>query len=532
MEAQMGQLQELKQLLGMGAGSNISPDELKKALVATTGYAGYLLEREAKILLPTFAGMRNRTPVDTPAMGAEQAHFKAELGFGTFNFSTAMGTAEAAIGQDFTGAPVDIALQYVDQALSNSVSLRATLASKGYDDPFSIAIRQVMSGLVRLEEYQVIGGNNIALGAPASGTAVCSTSTGAGAGTKANHYAVQALTLRGVLANMAASPSATSGGASVTYLGEGPYLDITTGSGSTPDWVTVSWAPVQGAFAYKVYSGATAAAATLITPQAVTTLTQQLYYPSSATLSTLGAAIIPVTTGQTYVTVTSVMVAAVGDGTHVVTTAGHDGTANANEFEGYHAWCQKETVGCTTQTVDLGSAPLNVNCAGLQLTATAGGITEIDQILEYQWRTWHASPSLIMTSPRGASDISAKMLSAQGNVTNFINISDERGKFTGGTMIGAYTNKYAGTMQAGAPPIVPIWGHPYWPDGTIDIICENVPYPYTNESRGFALDVRLPYTYWPLAQSTINYPFSILFDETLKCYFPLAQASIVGVRQA
>jgi len=98
--------------------------------------------------------------------------------------------------------------------------------------------------------------------------------------------------------------------------------------------------------------------------------------------------------------------------------------------------------------------------------------------------------------------------------------------------MGAYTNKFAGTMQAGSQPVVPIWAHPYWPDGNIAVICENVPYPYTNEGRGFALDVRLPYTYWPLAQTDVRYPFSILFDETLKCYFPLAQASITGVRQA
>ena len=150
MEAQMGQLQELRALLGLGASSQLSPSELKKALTAAgggafgTSYQGLLLEREAKILLPTFAGMRNRTPVDTPQSGAEQVQYKAELGFGAFNFSTAMGTAEAAIGQDFTGNPITLACQYVDQALSNSVTLRATLAAKGYDDVFSIAVRQVL----------------------------------------------------------------------------------------------------------------------------------------------------------------------------------------------------------------------------------------------------------------------------------------------------------------------------------------------------------------------------------------------------
>ena len=39
MEAQNHQLQELRQLLGMGAQSQLSPGDLKKALLATTGYA-------------------------------------------------------------------------------------------------------------------------------------------------------------------------------------------------------------------------------------------------------------------------------------------------------------------------------------------------------------------------------------------------------------------------------------------------------------------------------------------------------------
>ena len=109
MEAQMGQLQEIRSLLGLGESSQMSPLEVKKALTAVgggayaTSYAGLLLEREAKILLPVFAGMRNRTPVDTPERGAEQVQYKAELGFGTFDFAGAMGSDEAAIGSDFTG---------------------------------------------------------------------------------------------------------------------------------------------------------------------------------------------------------------------------------------------------------------------------------------------------------------------------------------------------------------------------------------------------------------------------------------------
>ena len=50
------------------------------------------------------------------------------------------------------------------------------------------------------------------------------------------------------------------------------------------------------------------------------------------------------------------------------------------------------------------------------------------------------------------------------------------------------------------------------------------------EARAFALDCRIPYTYFDLAKTSLSYPFSIVLDQTLKCYHPLAQASVVGVR--
>jgi hypothetical protein len=111
-----------------------------------------------------------------------------------------------------------------------------------------------------------------------------------------------------------------------------------------------------------------------------------------------------------------------------------------------------------------------------------------------------------------------------------IEIQQERGGFTGGAFVGGYLNKYAASLMGNTPATIPVWAHPYCPDGTFMFLTERVPYQYSREARGFALDVLSPYQYFELARSTRTFPFSVFMTETLKCYHPLANAVISGVR--
>ncbi len=52
-----------------------TPDEVRKALTTASGFIGYNLEPTAKLMLPLFAGLRNRIAVDKPAQGAESIYF-------------------------------------------------------------------------------------------------------------------------------------------------------------------------------------------------------------------------------------------------------------------------------------------------------------------------------------------------------------------------------------------------------------------------------------------------------------------------
>ena len=76
--------------------------ELRKALDSNSGYDGYSLEAQVKRLLPAYTVLRNRFATDTEpmsSMAGKQTHYKAQLGFGTFNFPQAMGTAFGGNGR-------------------------------------------------------------------------------------------------------------------------------------------------------------------------------------------------------------------------------------------------------------------------------------------------------------------------------------------------------------------------------------------------------------------------------------------------
>jgi hypothetical protein len=501
----MDQMQQLAALLGFGG-----DPEIAKALTTSSGFAGINLEPEAKLLLPLYAGLRSRIAVDNAAAGSTQATFRAMLGYGAFDFAGAMGTAEAGIGNQLDASAVPFACDYKTQATKGDVTLQAVYAAKGFDDALASQTAVSLSVLLKLEELGLFGGNETALVDGSTGTAVA---TGTGTLTAPVKVVVTALTLQGYLANLAADPTPVSN----AKIGESVGQVITV-SGSGTGYVDVKWDPVPGAFAYKVYAGATAAAAVLLDPNVC--LAHPIKTGSSATAG--DAWVVP--TGQTFVTETRALITSTGTaltGTHPTA----DGTANPNAYEGMMAWATKPTM----YGQSLGTR-LTKNLAGQKLTSGTSGIPEFDAILQQLWNQWKISPSLILTSSAGTSAVSDALMGMNGGFTTRLDITQERGRFVGGTFVGGYVNKFAASMLPGTPPQVEVWAHPEFPDGTFLFLTERIPYAYARETRGWALDNRIPYTYWELAKSQLSYPFSLLFDQTLKCYHPAAQAALVGVR--
>ena len=486
------------------------PDTIKKALTVSTGYVGINLEPTAKLMLPLYAGLRNRLPVDRPKMGGQYAQWRMQLGYGAFDFAGAQGTAFGGVGSDATGTPISVSAAYKSQAIKGSVQFEAIPMAQGWDDPLAIETSRSLATLIRLEELLTLGGNTAALTAPTV-TATASTPhvTPVFASGSYN-IQVTALTLQGAIAN-------ASGNSNVGESNVPTNVSFYSGA-SGCDWIVLSWTPVEGAVGYKVYMAAVAGGGVnyLVDPA-----TQMHYYK---TLAVDGAAP-TVASGQTFITVSKVSIFALPAATAANAAPATDQSANANAAEGLIAWAEKSTI--YSQSV---GAHIKYNSAGANLTTSGSGVSEFDYILQTLWSQQQLSPSLIVCSPQSASHLTTQVLAANSSAMYRIELSPERGQFIGGAYIGGYLNKFAASMLGNQAANIPVWAHPYMTDGTYLFLTERIPYQYSREARGFALDVQTPYTYFELARTDRSFPVSTFYTECLKCYHPLANASIAGVK--
>lgn len=493
-------IEQLAQLMGQDP-------SLKKALsAASSNFIGINLERPAKLMMPFVAPLRAKLPTDTPQQGGAFAWYKTQLGFGTYDFGANMGSAEAAIGTGVDGSAIDIQSAYKTQAVSGEVLFEAIPMGKGFDDANAIEVSRSLATFMRQEEYNLLGGNAAALAAP---TNLVGAAVGTASLTVPAYFTVTALTLQGVLADAynTAGPH---------HLGESVKATeaAITGSGASKEYFTLSWDPVPGAVAYVIYAGATGAE-TWVDPQ-------YCYYLTSD--RTAGDKITLDHATQRYVTVTALAVKHAASSGAMPTV---DGTANALMYEGLYAWCQKNTI----YGQALGSTGHKlINMAGQSLTQAGSGIAEFDEVLGWLWSKWNIGPQLIITSPNGAAAVSDALIQANNVPLYRIDISPERGGFTGGTFVSGYVNKFAASVLGNQQATIEVWAHPYAVDGTYQFITTSIPYGYSREARGYALDILQPYTYFPLAQTQRSYPFSLFNIQTLKGYHPLASAAIVGAR--
>lgn len=506
----MNDIEALRQLMAVQYAKD--PAELRKTLTAATGFVGYNLEDEAKLLLPMFAGLRSRLPVDTPSMGATQATWRMQLGYGSYSFGANMGTANGGNGADTTPSATTISADYKSQSVKGDVQWEAIQQSKGWDDALAIETSIALSTAIRLDELLCLGGNAAALGAPVPVATSGTLTSPATFATGTWNVTITALTLQGCLTNAAANSNVGE-----TVIGATTVVI----AASAKAFIDVTWPAVPGALGYKVYCDGTVGdgAKKLV---AVSGLRYAKFSSGAIDLTALGDPIV-VPAGQTYVTVNRVQLAAVGTG---AAAPGSDGSANANSFEGMVAWATKSTI----YSQSLGTR-LVKDLGGQSLTTQGTGIAEFDYILNNLWTTWNISPSLILTSPNGVASAGNKIAAINSGAMYRAEIYQEKNKIVGGIYIGGYVNKFAASMM-GVQSAIDVWAHPYMADGTFLFLCEQMPpsYRYARTGIAFALDVQTPYTYWELGRTQRSIPFDVFFGETLKCYHPLAQAAIVGAR--
>lgn len=471
--------QNMSKLAGMATQDITTQDGLAKAVTASSVPGIYLIKL-AKLMLPVYAGLVNRLPSQSPqGMSSNQATWRAQLGFGSINEAGGFRTAEAAIGVVPPTNFLTFNAPFSDISYNDSVTLKAIAAGRGYSDPLQISVIKTMAALLRLQERIVLGSNYAAI--PSIGTITAgSSATGSLSGSYV--VGVSALTYEGWLAG-------SKGGVSAIGEGAAAYASLT----STTAGITATWAAVPGAVAYNVYLTASGSAVSGASGSWVKT-----------------------------VLVNKAVITAAGTGTTGPIAA--DTTVNATGQEGILQWCEQSTI--------YGNAIPNkvtiVDNAGAGLTAANGGISQFDQILASQWSNWHVAPSVMIMSPNMNATLVGKLMSLNNSSLYRIEVSQERGTIAGGAMVTGYVNKFA-PFADGTPRYVDVIPHPYMPDGSILFLCETIPYPMGNETRGFVRDTLLPYTYFPLASTTVQYNYALTTSEVTECFNPSPQSALVGV---
>jgi hypothetical protein len=499
--------------------------ELEKALTTSSGFVGINLLPAAKIFLPLFAGLRHRIPAGPAEKGATQAIWRMLLGYTGVNFGAAdtFGVAEKGVGPDATFSATTIQADYKGQSVKGNVSLDAIDAALDWDNAMTIETMAKLTVLLKLEELHTLFDNAAAIAAPVI-TGTASTATAVNTFTVGT-YAVKvtAITGQGTLTG-----GAGMAGTVLNNVGESVVSNdgaVVVGAGAS-DFLDISWPAVPGALGYKVYCNAVAADGNfyLVNPNLGLAYANKV---AGSFLSTLGDPIV-VPSGQTYVGVNHVQITALPLNTQPIGPAAVDHSVNANVGEGLWSWMTKSTI----YGQALPNARIGVDCAGLPLTVVATGIDEFDSYLLQQWQINHTAPSLIVCSSKSVRSISNKIAAAGGSTQIRLDVYKERNSIAGGLYVGYYINKFAASM-AGMNAEIPIWAHPYMPDGSFQFLSEDVPpetLPYAREAKNFRLNVRRPYTYFELGRTDISFPFSVYYNQVLTCLWPDSQGGISGAR--
>ena len=516
----MNDIQQMQAMLGQ---FQKDPDSLKKLLTAATGFVGFNLEEQAKLMISSYAGFRSRLPTDTPQMGAIAATWRMMLGFGAFNWAANFGSANGNNGGATTPAQTSISATYHSQSVHGDVEWEAIQQARGYDDARAIETSLALATLVRYDERLCVLGNNSLLTPPVI-TGNPSTLTTANTFAAGNwHVQVTAITGQGSLPG-----GAGTAGTVLNNVGESAIsniLTITAPPGDV-DFLDVSWAPVPGAVGYKVYCELTPGGGVYYLVNPNLGLKYRKITAGATDLTAYGDNIV-VPNGQTYVGVTHVQIYTIPLNTQPQTPGAADNSANLNAFEGAIAWAEKNTI--YTQALPVNHPVTNMD--GATLTTSGTGIAEIDAYLLNLWQNNQIAPNLCLTSSAGVNSMTNHLVAANNGSMFRLDVTNERSGIQGGLYMTGYNNKFSSSMQGG-PKSLEVWAHPDVPDGNFIFLVEQMPpaYKYSRTGNVFALDVQTPYTYLGQAIQNRSFPFSVMFGETLKCYFPTAQGSIVGAR--
>jgi len=488
-----------------------TPDDspLAKNYTQSLGLVNYDLQPVALNLFPVLCPLRNIIP-RVAGNGGTATNWKAITGVNT----TAMlpGVSEANRSAFVTSTTANFVASYKGQGLEDYVSFEADYAAGGFMDVKARSVANLLAATMTEEERIIVGGNaGQALGTANTPTVATSTTGGAIATATAVYVLVVGLTMDGqrrttVSAGCPGSISRTNADATSDSMGGGNGQislsgNVTTGAGSTNS-VQASVTPKAGEVAWAWYWGASAAAATL---GAVTTINS-----------------VNITTAAGTGSQTAVNAAVTADNS--LNALIYDGLISQIMPAGVLTAYDSSLASCSISTSYGANALVGQMATGVAGTGTpltsdgAGGVVEIDQMLQNYWNLYRMSPSKIICNAQEAKNINKKILAGTTGSflrfnTDWTSQADQSG--IGGTGTRAYYNKFTGQL-------LQVMIHPFVPAGTIIFWSDSIPYPLSGVGNTLQIKTRRDYYQleWPVTKR--RYEYGVYLDSVLQNYVPFA----------
>ena len=450
--------------------------QLSKAIDTGVGLVGYNLSAPAKQLVPFLSPLRNIIPRKVSSTGTS-THWKAITSIVPQGKATAL---EGTRGTSMNYTVEDKMAVFKVLGLQDAVTFEAEAAGRNFQDVKATASTNLLLSLMQEEERYILGGNHTSLGTVSAPTATADTTGGSIA---AGTYAVKVAAMTLVAANRVVAnqqiaglvlgvPATDSMGQAISGATDGVTAASTATSVTTTgttSMLKLSVAPVTGALAYAWFVDD----------------------------------VLQIVSTNSYVELTKLVT-----GGSAAPTA--DGSGDANAFDGI-----------IPQIIAGGG--IYMDMANSQLTASQGGIEELDEINSRLFNQFKNGATRYLVSEQLAKDITSAIVKNNGAPTLFVN-NGEKNDITGNYMVKRYVNKSYGGQN------ISIEVHPWLPNGTMVVMCDRVPYP--NANIGSVLEIECGYDYRQLeyARTSPKYEFEIRTYEALKHYFPACQAILTNVK--
>jgi len=461
-------------------------EQLNKTITQATGLTAYDLQAPAKNLFPVLTPLRNRIP-RVRGNGDEATRWKAVTAINTNNLRGFVPEGKRNGVVATTVLPRSAA--YKSIGLEDAVTFEADRAGRGFEDVRVTTTQRLLWATMIDEELGILGANSsLELGTPDAPT-VAVVDGGGSIADGTYSVIVVALTLYGYMASSLANGvvgevSVTNlAGSTFTYGGGSSNKSDATSTGAIEAGgdaiIRASVAPVTGAVAYAWYAGEAGSEKL----QAITTL-------NSVELKAL------TTTHQAASAITA------------------DNSVHEYAFDGILTQALASGSNAYVKVMATGTAG-----TGTPLTSdTAGGIVEIDEMLESMWSNYKLSPTTLYVNAQEAKNITKKVLASSGaqysiSVTN---PGDGLRNLTAGAIVANYLNKFA----MGGAQLIPIQIHPFMPAGLMVGATEQLPYPITNVPNVMEMRQRQDYYQIEWPQRERQYETGVYADEVLAHYFP------------